>query len=35
MPHVKQLTEEEMKEISKQSGVDTDVIRSWYKGNNI
>jgi len=32
MPHVKELTDEEIKEIGKQSGVDPDIIRSWYKG---
>ena len=32
MPHVKELTDEEINEIGKQSGVDPDIIRSWYKG---
>ena len=32
MPHVKELTDEEIKEIGLQSGVDPDIIKSWHKG---
>ena len=32
MPHVKELTDDEIKEIGQQSGVDPDVIKSWHKG---
>ena len=32
MPQVKELTEDEINEIGKQSGVDPDIIRSWHKG---
>lgn len=34
MSKAKLLTEDEIKEISEKSGVDCDVVRSWYKGSS-
>lgn len=33
MSKAKELTEQEIVEISEKSGVDCDIVRSWYKGN--
>lgn len=34
MSKIKDLTETEIKEISEQSNVEPDILRSWYKGIN-